>query len=251
MTEPTTTLGPTRVLELVHDAFDAGDMDRAAGLVASGAVDYGAADGTAPGTREHVEAWDRRRRAFRSAAPDLTRSIQHSIEAGDAVGQLMVARGTMDGRPFESSAIHIVRVRDARIAEHWLVARPLQPADPVSPTPTEVVRLATEAFLAGLPEGGADLVAPDAVDHSLDDGTVPGSREHVEAWARRRRALRARLADLDVTVEQSIENGDTVAQLVTTRGALDGRRFASRAFHIVRVREGRIVEHWAVGEPFE
>lgn len=246
-----TTLSPTELLGIVHDALGAGDMDRVAGFVASDAVDYSASDGTVPGGGEHVEAWDRRRRAFRSAAPDLARTIQRSIEAGDTVGQLMVARGTMNGRPFASSAIHIVRVRDGKIVEHWLVAQPFETTGRVSPGPTEFVRLATEAFLAGFPEGRPGFVAPVAVDHSVNDGTLPGTAEHVEAWERRRRAFRSRMSDVSVSVEVSIENGDTVAQLVTTRGALDGRQFASSAIHIVRVGEGEIVEHWAVGEPFE
>jgi ketosteroid isomerase-like protein len=244
-----TTLSPAEVLGLADDAFNDGDMDRAAGLVAPDAADYTANDGTVPGTAEHVEAWNRRRRAFASSIPDLSRTIHRTVESGDTIGQLMVIRGTMNGRPLESSAIHIVRVRDGKIAEHWLVAEPFQAAEPVSPGPAEVVRMATEAFLAGFPEEGSDVLASDAVDHSVDDGSVPGTREHVEAWERRRRALRDRMSDVTITIEQSIENGDTVGQLLTTRGTLDGGPFESCGFHIVRVRQGRIVEHWAVVEP--
>jgi ketosteroid isomerase-like protein len=158
----------------------------------------------------------------------------------------MVARGTMNGRPVEWSAIHIVRVRDGRIAEHWLVAEPFETKERISTAAAEVVRLATDAFLAGFPEGGPGLLAPDAVDHSVNDGSAPGTREHVEAWEHRRRAFRSRMSDVSVTIERSIENGDTVGQLLTLRGMLDGRQFASPGFHIVRARDGRIVEHWAV-----
>jgi ketosteroid isomerase-like protein len=245
-----TTLSPTQVLALVHEAFDAGDMDRAAGLVAPDAVDYTADDGTVPGTAEHVRAWDRRRRAFRGAAPDLVRTVRRSVESHDTVGELMVVSGTMQGRPFESSAIHIVRVRDGRIAQHWLVAPPFQPTRPVEPSPTDVVAAAAGAFLAGFPDDRPGYVAPDAVDHTVEDGTTPGTGEHIEAWERRRRALRARMSDVSVGIEHSIENGDTVGQLITVQGTLDGGPFASSGFHIVRVRDGRIVEHWAVAEPF-
>jgi ketosteroid isomerase-like protein len=244
-----TTLSAAEVMGLMRDAFGAGDMDRVAGFVAPDAVDYSVNDGTVPGTSEHVEAWNRRRRAFASATSGLSRTTERTVEAGDTFGELMVARGTMNGRPFESSAIHIVRVRDGRIAEHWLVAEPFEATDRISPGPAEVVRLATEAFLAGFPEGGSGLLAADAVDHSVDDGSVPGTPEHVEAWERRRRTLRGRMSDVTVSIEHSIENGDTVGQLLTIRGTLDSRRFESSGFHIVRSRDGRIVEHWAVAEP--
>jgi ketosteroid isomerase-like protein len=237
-----TTLSPTELLDLMHDAFNAGDMDRVAGLSAPTAVDYGAANGTVPGSPEHAAAWDRQRRAFRSSLADFETRVERSIENGDTVGQLLRVRGVMNGRPIEASGIHIVRVRDGKVAEHWGVFEGAA-QEVASPSPTEVLHRATESFLAGFPAGGPRLVAPDAVDHS-----DPG--DPVEAWEGRRRALRARMSDVSVTVEHSIESGDAVAQLVVTAGALDGRPFRIAGFHIVRVREGRIVEHWAVAEPF-
>jgi ketosteroid isomerase-like protein len=238
-----TTLSPTRTLDLVHQAYNAGDMDLAASLVAPGAVDHGAADGTVPGTPEHVRGWDRRRRAFRSSVPDLAVTVERSVENGDTVGQLMTARGTMNGTPFMGSGIHVVRVREGKVVEHWAAFGGRAADQVVSPGPAEVLRRATEAFLAGFPEGRSGFVSPDAVDH-----TFPG--EPVEAWEERRRALRGRMSDVSVSVLHCIEAGDTVAQLIETRGTLDGRPFQSAGFHIVRVRGGEIAEHWAVAQPF-
>lgn len=115
--------------------------------------------------------------------------------------------------------------------------------------PSEVVRFATEAFNAG--DLDNRFVSPDAVDHSVVDGTVPGSREHLEAWERRRSAFRDSASDLSVTVERTIEVGDTLARLVTVRGTLNGRAFEVPSMDMVRVRDGKIVEHWAVAAPFE
>jgi ketosteroid isomerase-like protein len=238
-----TTVSPTQVLDLLHDAFNSGDMDGAACLVAPDAIDHGAADGTVPGTREHVAAWDRRRRAFRGSVADFAVTLERSVENGDTVGQLMIARGTMNGESLEASGIHIVRVRGDKVVEHWAVFEGRGPGGDVSPSPTEVLRQATEAFLAGFPEGGPGFVATDAADH-----TFPG--EPVEGWERRRRTLRARMSDVSVRVEKSIEASDTVAQFLTTSGTLDGLPFRSSGFHIVRVQEGKIIEHWAVAEPF-
>jgi predicted SnoaL-like aldol condensation-catalyzing enzyme len=117
--------------------------------------------------------------------------------------------------------------------------------------PSEVVRLATEQFNAGDLDSGPSFVAPDAVDHSVVDGTVPGSREHLEAWERRRSAFRNAAPDLTVTVERTIEVGDTLARLLTVRGTLNGRAFEVPSMDMVRVRDGKIVEHWAVAAPFE
>lgn len=237
-----TTLGPTTVLALLHDAFNAGDMDRVASFSAPAAVDHGADDGTAPGSPEHVAAWDHRRRAFRAGITDFAVDVERSVEHGDTVGQLMVARGTMNGRQFQASGIHLVRMRGGKIVEHWAVFDGRQAVEVASPSPAEVLRVATENFVAGLPGDAPTFVAPNAVDH-----TQPG--DTADAWAGRRRALRARMSDVGVTVERSVESGDTVGQLIVTSGALEGRPFRFTGFHIVRVRDGRIIEHWAVAEP--
>jgi ketosteroid isomerase-like protein len=237
-----TTLSPTDVLGLLHDAFNAGDMDRVAGFTEVGAVDHGADDGTVPGSAEHLAAWDRRRRAFRGRISDFDVKVERSIEHRDTVGQLLLARGTIDGKPLEASGIHIVRVRGGKIVEHWAAFEGR--TDRVrSPRPTEILRQATESFLAGFPEGGPGLVAPDAVDHTYPEDSVG-------EWEGRRRALRARMSGVTVGVERTVESGDTVGQLIATRGTLDGRPFQFGGFHLVRVREGKIVEHWAVAEPF-
>lgn len=133
-----TTLTPTDLLGLIHEAFNAGDTDRVAGFTAPGAVDHSADNGTVPGSPEHLEAWDRQRRAFRSSLADFDVRVERSVENGDTVGQLMRLRGTMNGRPIEASGIHIVRVREGRIVEHWGVfgGRADQAAPP---SPTDVV----------------------------------------------------------------------------------------------------------------
>lgn len=233
-----TTQGPTELLRAVHAAMQAGDLDRVAEFRAADAVDHGARDGSVPGSPEHVAEWDRRGRAFRGSISDFSVTVVHSVEHGDTVGQLMIARGAMNGVRIESAGIHIVRVRGGRIVEHWAVFE--GEGQPVaSPSPAEVLRGATESFVAGFPADAPDFVAPGAVDHSQP-------ADPAEAWEGRRRALRARMSGVSVSIEKSIESGDTVGQLILTTGSLDGRPFRFRGFHIVRVRAGKIVEHWAV-----
>lgn len=122
-------------------------------------------------------------------------------------------------------------------------------SDRESLSPGEVVRLATEVFNAG--GGRGDYLAPDAIDHTVMNGTVPGSPEHVAEWRRLRAAFRQRARDLHVTVEQVIENGDTVGRMCTVRWTENGRALSRPSMDIVRVRDGRIVEHWAVAAPLD
>lgn len=121
--------------------------------------------------------------------------------------------------------------------------------DQPSLRPGDVVRGVTEAYIAGDLDRGLEFIAPDAVDHSSFAGTVPGVAGTVlglDAWRKRWEAMRAEVPDLKVTVERTVEAGDTVARLLTTRGTRDGQVFELSGMDIVRVRDGRIVEHWAV-----
>jgi len=116
-------------------------------------------------------------------------------------------------------------------------------------TPGEVVHGATEAYCAGAVDRAAEFIAPDAVDHSTYGGTTPGPAGvplGVEGWRARWEAALVGVTDLEVAVERTVEAGDTVARVLTTRGTRDGQPFELTGIDIVRVRDGRIAEHWAV-----
>ena len=120
-------------------------------------------------------------------------------------------------------------------------------------TPEEMKAMATR-----LPDGiskgdlGAfdQVVAPDAVDHSLPPGmpaTVQGTKMFVSAF-------RAAFPDLHYHVEDTIAEGDRVVQRVTGHGTMkgdfqgmpaSGKSASWSEIHIVRFANGKIVEHWA------
>ena len=102
-----------------------------------------------------------------------------------------------------------------------------------------------------------ELFAQEYVEHAAapfqrnEPGAVDGP-EHmreVVAW------LRSQFADLQMTVEAIVAEGDLVAALVrsegTNTGSLGGampptgKRFSSRQTHWYRVADGKLTEHWA------
>ncbi|NUP81878.1 MAG: SnoaL-like domain-containing protein [Nonomuraea sp.] len=93
-------------------------------------------------------------------------------------------------------------------------------------------------------------IAPDSLDQ--------GSRVSREDWRRKWEHMRAGCPDMEVTTEHSVENGEWVANRYTIRGTHTGdffgqpptgERFEIRGMDMVRVRDGRLIEHWAFAEP--
>jgi len=93
-------------------------------LFAPDFVEHMAQPGVAP-TREGFKQWVK---AFRTAFPDVTYTIDDSIEAGDRLVQRVTASGTMRrdfaGMPATNkhatwTEIHILRVANDHVVEHW------------------------------------------------------------------------------------------------------------------------------------
>jgi predicted SnoaL-like aldol condensation-catalyzing enzyme len=114
---------------------------------------------------------------------------------------------------------------------------------------TDVVSGATGVYNARELDRANEFIAAGAVDHSTYGGSAPGPEGVVlglDGWRRRWEAAWRGVSDMEVTVERTVASGDTVARLLRTRGTRDGRAFELSGMDIVRVRDGRIVEHWAV-----
>ena len=118
-------------------------------------------------------------------------------------------------------------------------------------------RRVTAAFNSGDTSDMDEIVAADFVEHARAPfgreapGAVDGPRHMREtvAW------LLAQFPDLRMSIDAIVADDDLVAVLVTTTGtnlgplngviAPTGRTFAGRQSHWYRVRDGRLVEHWA------
>ncbi|MEV3915081.1 ester cyclase [Streptomyces canus] len=119
------------------------------------------------------------------------------------------------------------------------------------PDPAEVVRRVVACFNAG--EFDPSLFAADVVDHVAPPGTPPGPA----GWRHKWESMRAAFSDLRSTIEETVVSGDLVCNRHTVRGTHTGdfmgvpgtgRTFEVLALDMLRVRDGQIVEHWAVND---
>ncbi|WBB63997.1 ester cyclase [Streptomyces sp. WMMC500] len=123
-------------------------------------------------------------------------------------------------------------------------------ADTAHPGPGEIHRRCAESYaqvLEGRLEDALKLIDPEVVDHR---GGTQGDHRGRDAWRQRWEQVSADSAfrDISLTIEQNIVSGDTSANRYTLRGTHtdSGRRYAVLVMDMVRVRNGRIVEHWSL-----
>ncbi|MDH6708791.1 ketosteroid isomerase-like protein [Kitasatospora sp. MAA19] len=116
--------------------------------------------------------------------------------------------------------------------------------------PGEVHRRIVESYaqiLEGRLEDALTLVDPEVVDHR---GGMEGDHRGRDAWRQKWERMSAGSAfhDVSVTIEQNIVCGDTSVNRYTSRGThtASGRHYEVLSMDMVRVHNGRIVEHWAL-----
>jgi steroid delta-isomerase-like uncharacterized protein len=111
-----------------------------------------------------------------------------------------------------------------------------------------VRRFIEEVFVAGRPEAVDQLVADDFVPHTW--GAMAQGRDGLKQAMER---VSRGLADVRMTVEDLIAEGDRVAVRLTSHARQvgefmgmppSGRDYTIEEIHIFRVRYGRIAEHW-------
>jgi steroid delta-isomerase-like uncharacterized protein len=114
-----------------------------------------------------------------------------------------------------------------------------------------VAREFLQAIFSGHDVDAIDrLVAPDFVDHNPWEGRPPGR----EGWKAGTVAFLAAFPDLRCEIDDLIAEGDKVVvrnRLMGTHrgefvGPPTGRRVEFRSVDVVRVMDGRIVEHWGL-----
>jgi predicted ester cyclase len=116
----------SEVLRGFWDAVNARDLDQLASLVADEYTNFG----TVTNGPEMIRKWASSRR---EAFPDLRFEVRQELVAGDWIVQRLLATGTFrgkwhehglddvlpTGRRHEVTQIHMFRIADGKIAEHW------------------------------------------------------------------------------------------------------------------------------------
>ena len=115
--------------------------------------------------------------------------------------------------------------------------------------PSEIHRRLVESYdeiLAGRLDDLLELIDPDVIDHR---GGSLGDYRGRDAWRQKWENLSdSRFHDISVTIEQNVEDGDISVNRYTSRGihSASGRRYEVLSMDMVRVRDGKVVEHWAL-----
>jgi predicted ester cyclase len=118
--------------------------------------------------------------------------------------------------------------------------------------PDVVRRFNIEVIQEGRREAFEQLVAPDFINRSAPTG-APNDAESL--WNTFKNVLQPALANLTVTIHDQMVDNDKVATRKTISGihtgplmgvAPTGRSVSIDVIDIVRLRDGRYVEHWGI-----
>jgi predicted ester cyclase len=100
-----------------------------------------------------------------------------------------------------------------------------------------------------------DFVSPEFVDHT----PLPGLSSDGEGLKQRLILLHDAFPDFHSTILELVAEGDRVVALMTSTGthqrtflgvAPTGRRWTIMEFHLLRVSEGKLIEHWGLPDFF-
>jgi predicted ester cyclase len=254
-------------------AIEGGEIERLGDLFAEDAELF-TTSGSGSGI-DHVKAVFAR---HTSGYPDITHEVLDAVESADgsAVALEIVFTATHGGElrgPFGPiaatgkrlrwrSSDH-VRARDGRIVSwhaHFDRLALLQQLDQMSALAPRahdnkavLRRMLTEVFEEGRLEVLDELLTADFVNHR----TPPGVDSGINGLKTIVGMERAGFPDLRYTVEREVEEGEFVIQLAmaegTHLGAIfgvepTGKRVTWRQAHIIRMRDGRMAEHWGVSD---
>ena len=116
-----------------------------------------------------------------------------------------------------------------------------------------IVRQFVDAINTGNEVAFLAVLAPDVVDHYAPPGLPPGS----EGWNMNRKMFRTAFPDGHWDEEDLVAEGDLVVVRAVLHGTHQGEFFGIPAtgkaisvsnIHIMRIADGKIVEHWGHGD---
>ena len=132
-------------------------------------------------------------------------------------------------------------------------------ATATAPDPAAVMvlrRIFDEGFATGDGAVADELCSPDLVEHQF--GMAGRGAEVLDHLREAMAQVHAAMPDIAFTIEDAVQSGDTLWARVTGRGTATGPFFGPPSgrpveitvIDVVRVVDGRIVEHWGVPDRF-
>ena len=132
-------------------------------------------------------------------------------------------------------------------------------ATATAPDPAAVMvlrRIFDEGFATGDGAVVDELCSPDLVEHQF--GMAGRGAEALGHLREAMAQVHATVPDIEFTIEDAVQSGDTLWARVTGRGTATGPFFGPPSgrpveitvIDVVRVVHGRIVEHWGVPDRF-
>jgi len=110
---------------------------------------------------------------------------------------------------------------------------------------SEVHQRIVELDSAGQRAEALALIDPDVIDHR---GGVSGDHQGLAAWEDKWEHMYDGLRDVSATIEHNVASGDFSVNRYTLRGThtASGRRYKVTGLDMIRVRDGKLAEHWAL-----
>lgn len=131
----------------------------------------------------------------------------------------------------------------------------------MSDEPIVVVRKLYDAWNALDLDAGREVIAPDVVNHAPASGSMPnhppGTAFAREAWLNVWPQTQHYFPNMVNRIEDYVQSGDTVAVRCTATGThvtdyfgipANGRPYSMPMMAFSKVRDGQIVEHWAISD---
>jgi steroid delta-isomerase-like uncharacterized protein len=265
------------------EAGDKGDLDAFDEMITVDAVDHNPFPGQAPGLEGVKQIFAMLQSAFPDlrtethgtvAEGDIVAIVQ--TITGTHKGEFLGMPPT--DKPFAATSVDWVRVRDGMMTEHWglfdqgslmmqlgLMPLPEGMSPYISPprpamegsiaSPEEnkaLLRKMVDHLNSGGPmEDFLPMVHPDAVDHT----GVPGQPAGSDGWKYRFGFLFGVFSDPAFEILDSVSEGDLISSRYRFRGRQTGEMFGIPAtekpfdvdaIDMIRLRDGKIVEHWGL-----